>query len=419
MGIARHSLRQRILWAFLALALFSSLLFSFLNLVFVYAVEDQFFFHQLRDEKQRQLALPALSTPLSPSIQLYLSSAEFPSDLQQVFEPGTERTEYSGQQGRHYHLIRLQHPAHDSAVWLVTEVSQQLVVRPLRNDMLLLYAITTLLMVVSALLMGLWLARRATRPLTRLAELVEQEKLGNGMAAGFPDNEIGMLAKALEDYWQRVQAFITRERAFSRDASHELRTPLAVIQSSCELLLADHGAPEQQQRLLQIQQSCRQMNQQITTLLALSREEQSGQTETIRLAALLEQLILQLAPQFQHKTLELDLQADSQVRLQANPVILQMILTNLLQNAFSHSSEGCIKICIEPGMLSITNPFEPATTPEDITALFAKGRYSQGYGLGLGIVQRLCQQAGLQLSLQRIAQELQLQLSWPVVHPGI
>ena len=408
-----RSLGQRIIWACVILALLCASLFSFFNVVFVYTVEDQFFRHQLMDEEKRQLQQPQLSPPLAAAMQIFQSPADFPADLQQQFEPNTKRTEYSGLEGRHYHIRPFIHPSAKEPVWLVAEVSQQLVVRPIRDEMFLLYGISTLVMLVLAAALGFALARRATRPLTQLAELVQKDQFSPGFAKTFPANEIGVLAEALEQNWLRVQAFIEREQAFSRDASHELRTPLAVIQSSCELLLAQSWSAEQRQRLEQIQHSSRQMNQLISTLLAMSREQHLGQTENIKLAGLVEQLVLNLSPLLEDKNIELELQVTPDLQLQLNPVLLQMVLTNLLQNAFLHSAPGTISISADSQQLLIQNPLHDEDQPTELTALFAKGRQSSGYGLGLGIVQRLCQQTGLELQLNRLEQQLIVRLIWP------
>ncbi|GAA0679593.1 sensor histidine kinase [Rheinheimera tangshanensis] len=408
-----RSLGQRIVWACVILALLCASLFSFFNVIFVYTVEDQFFRHQLMDEEKRQLQQPELVVPLSAAMQILLSPQDFPADLQQQFEPNTRRTEYSGLEGRHYHIRSFIHPSAKEPVWLVAEVSSQLVVRPIRDEMFLLYGISTLMMVLLAAALGFALARRATRPLTQLAELVQNNEFSPGFASVFPANEIGVLADALEQNWLRVQAFIAREQAFSRDASHELRTPLAVIQSSCELLLAQQWPAEQHQRLEQIQHSSRQMNQLISTLLAMSREQHLGQTETIKLAVLLEQLVLDLSPLLEGKNIELELQVSPDVQLQLNPVLLQMVLTNLLQNAFLHSAPGTIFISADSQQLQIQNPLHDEDQPTELTALFAKGRQSSGYGLGLGIVQRLCQQTRLDLQLHRVEQRLTVSLIWP------
>lgn len=69
-----------------------------------------------------------------------------------------------------------------------------------------------------------------------------------------------------------------------------------------------------------------------------------------------------------------------------------MVLTNLLQNAFLHSAAGTIYISADSQQLLICNPLQDDEHPTELTALFAKGRQSSGYGVGLGIVQRLCQQ---------------------------
>jgi signal transduction histidine kinase len=408
-----RSLGQRIVWACVILALLCASLFSFFNVIFVYTVEDQFFRHQLMDEEKRQLQQPELVVPLSAAMLILLSPQDFPADLQQQFEPNTRRTEYSGLEGRHYHIRSFIHPSAKEPVWLVAEVSSQLVVRPIRDEMFLLYGISTLMMVLLAAALGFALARRATRPLTQLAELVQNNEFSPGFASVFPANEIGVLADALEQNWLRVQAFIAREQAFSRDASHELRTPLAVIQSSCELLLAQQWPAEQHQRLEQIQHSSRQMNQLISTLLAMSREQHLGQTETIKLAVLLEQLVLDLSPLLEGKNIGLELQVAPDVQLQLNPVLLQMVLTNLLQNAFLHSAPGTIFISADSQQLQIQNPLHDEDQPTELTALFAKGRQSSGYGLGLGIVQRLCQQTRLDLQLHRVEQRLTVSLIWP------
>ncbi len=408
-----RSLGQRIVWACVILALLCASLFSFFNVIFVYTVEDQFFRHQLMDEEKRQLQQPELVVPLSAAMLILLSPQDFPADLQQQFEPNTRRTEYSGLEGRHYHIRSFIHPSAKEPVWLVAEVSSQLVVRPIRDEMFLLYGISTLMMVLLAATLGFALARRATRPLTQLAELVQNNEFSPGFASVFPANEIGVLADALEQNWLRVQAFIAREQAFSRDASHELRTPLAVIQSSCELLLAQQWPAEQHQRLEQIQHSSRQMNQLISTLLAMSREQHLGQTETIKLAVLLEQLVLDLSPLLEGKNIGLELQVAPDVQLQLNPVLLQMVLTNLLQNAFLHSAPGTIFISADSQQLQIQNPLHDEDQPTELTALFAKGRQSSGYGLGLGIVQRLCEQTRLDLQLHRVEQRLTVSLIWP------
>lgn len=431
------SLSQRIVRSFVLLALCCALLFSLVNLVFVYTVEDQFFYHQLKQEQQRQLQHPTTVPPASPLVQLYFKPADFPAEIVEKFQQNTKAREIPGEAGRHYHLLTFDHPAQPQPVWLVMEVSQQLVVRPIRTEMFLFYGFTTLLMLAGAAVIGLWLSRRATRPLLTLVQLVQQaqhspsqhwQAMPPGFSAQFRDNEIGLLARTLEQAFARLQQFVERERAFSRDASHELRTPLSLIQSSAELLLLEPDlAGSKAQKLQQITAACRQMTQLINTLLTLSREQalpDSGHpapaTAAVALVPLLEQLVIQHSDLLQRQQLTLDLQLAATTQSlglqQVSPVLLQMILANLLQNACSHSLPGVVLIIADERGLMISNPVAVADLPLEPASLFAKGRHSSGYGVGLGIVQRLCQHSGIGLVITLSADEtrLEVRLSWPL-----
>ena len=426
------SLSQRIVRSFVLLALSCALLFSLVNLVFVYTVEDQFFYHQLKQEQQRQLQHPTTVPPVSAQVQLYVKPADFPADIVAKFQQNPIAREFSGDAGRHYHLLKFDHPAHQEPVWLVMEVSQQLVVRPIRTEMLLFYGVTTLLMLAGAGAIGVWLSRRATRPLLELVQLVQQSQhtqtLPEGFAANFRDNEIGLLARTLEQSFARLQQFVERERAFSRDASHELRTPLSLIQSSAELLLLQPGLPPATlQKLQQINAACLQMTQLIDTLLTLSREQALPERvaaenipASVALLPLLEQLIIQHSDLLLRQGLTLDLQlADTTTPLfvpSVSPVMLQMILTNLLQNACSHSLPGTVQIAVHRQGLLMSNPVNVADLPLEPAAFFARGRHSSGYGVGLGIVQRLCQHSaiGLAIALNANNTRLEVRLSWPL-----
>src|SRR3546814_2451516 len=54
------------------------------------------------------------------------------------------------------------------------------------------------------------------------------------LAAHFPEDEVGQLASALDDYAERLTEVVQRDREFNADVSHELRTPLAVVKGAVE-----------------------------------------------------------------------------------------------------------------------------------------------------------------------------------------
>src|SRR3546814_246841 len=96
-------------------------------------------------------------------------------------------------------------------------------------------------------LIGWWSAARVMSPVSELARRLQAS--GDSMqpdqlAAHFPEDEVGQLASALDDYAERLTEVVQRDREFNADVSHELRTPLAVVKGAVELLLSRPGIDE-------------------------------------------------------------------------------------------------------------------------------------------------------------------------------
>lgn len=383
----RSHLGHRVLWAFLASILLCGLLFTALNLLFVYTTEDSFFQRQLELEVQRQQTLPAPSPPPYPYLRVYVDSATFPPDLASQFRPDVMRAEYTGQEGRHYHLQGFMHSAFPRPIYVVAEASQELVVRPTLNRMLVVYGVVFSLVLVFALVVARHLARRVHAPLKKLVTIVEQDTIPVGFAREFEDQELYLLADKLEQSLLRLQHFAEREKNFSRDVSHELRTPLAVIQTSCELLLMTAFDEINSQRLRQIRDASQQMHELIESMLLLAREESSHEASTPLLKPLLLELWGQQKNWQNRADLTLILEMPDDAEFAASPIYLRILLNNLLQNAVAHSGAGQVHIRLVGDRLQISNPLSK-------NVMIRTGRR----GFGRAIAQRLADQCAVSIS---------------------
>ena len=419
----KQRLHRRWMLALAAFTLAVTALFGLFAMAFVYTVEDRFLDRLLQQEAQAQRAHLAAKGRYgatgSDFISLHLSPASLPADLARVLAKEPRRREVAGDDGRHYHLLALQGAG--AAPWLVAEVSQQLIVRPIRTELLRWLVGWGLFMVALALLLGWWLARRVTAPLETLALRVAQaspqrlpaalaQGLGRDLGRGLSDSEIGDVARAFDALLGRTQAFIEREQAFTRDASHELRTPLAVMRLTVERLQAgtadtasNTGA---QQQLSALHAATLLMEQTVATLLLLAREDDAkadaatpaSEPEPVALLPLVEQWVLAHCAWLDRQTLTLDIQLQRQDRLRLPAPVLQLAIASLAGNAFAHGTAGGrVELLFEGGALLIRNP-GPALPPQD-GADFGKGEHGSGHGLGLGILHRLLAARGGRLHL--------------------
>ncbi|MFC4930021.1 sensor histidine kinase [Massilia sp. GCM10023247] len=423
---AGHALRSRLVAAFALFALATALCFSVLGVLFVYSVEDSFFDNLLREETAHQQrswqTSGRLAAPLRENVRLHRNAATFPPDLARQLAGGARDGEFFGEQGRHYHvraLILGGQPA-----YLVAEVSRDLVVRPRMPAILGVLAAATLAILAVTLAIGWWLARRATAPLTRLALLVADAQPGQlpqGFAQGFPDNEIGALARKLDDTMARIAAFIEREQHFTRDASHELRTPLAVIEGAAQLLAQQPLTPQAAAQLQRLRSAASHMAQTVATLLALAREELDASVpEPVALLPLVEDAVVQCAHLLDGKPVEVSVEVAQGTVADSHRAALAILLANLVGNAFGHTERGAIRIYMEDGSLVVADS-GPGIAPGLRQRLFepgAKGETSAGFGLGLSIARRLGERVGIRIGIDtEEGGGTRARLSWAT--PGI
>jgi signal transduction histidine kinase len=427
----RRRLRNRLMLAFAGFALSVAALFGLYAVSFMYATEDAFFESMLEQEAATQLRRHALdgrwAEPQQAFMRVYTDSAQFPADLAAARRSEPWRSEFAGRDGRHYHVEALRPPAPAPGAWLVAEVSRQLVVRPMRDRVLQWLGWSALAVVGLAVALGAWLARRSTAPLSRLAALVDTmapNRWPQRIAAGFPDDEVGVLARGLEAMTRRTQAFIDREQAFTRDASHELRTPLAVIRSAGERLLAEPAlSAAGREHLLHLRQSAWQLEQTVATLLTLAREAPPVLPDApIALLPVLEQVVIEQAAWLEGKPVEVEVGVPDEARIDLPQPVLHILLSNLIGNAFAHTDSGTVEIGLAGGRLRIANRGHPipAELRGRLHEPFRKREGSAGLGLGLAIVQRLCERyrVDLRLDEEAGAMVVSLALAGAATGPG-
>ncbi|MDX1538374.1 HAMP domain-containing sensor histidine kinase [Arsukibacterium sp.] len=417
-----HSLSRRIVVQFCIFTLVISAVYSLISFILMYTLEDSFIEQQLQQEAaylstkyQQTASWPA---PRSQSMQLHFSRDSLPDEIRPKALAEPERKEFFGQQGRHYHLYTV---SAQPEVLLLAEVSRQLLVRPISGGVLQFLLVSALLVSSIACLIAWFVSRRTTRPLKQLAALVDSaapQQLPQQFANQFANDEVGILARTLEQSLGGIARALEREKSFTADVSHELRTPLAVIKNTVELWQSQqtgyqqntqqHTAhprtePDADQLLItRIYDAAVQMEKTVQTLLILAREEHTAaKHSSTALMPLVERAILDNSMLLQGKAVTVQLCDSCQVIINANADMLKVLLDNLLSNAFKYTEAGEISIAFSDNCLLIrdTGPGIEANIYPHVTEAGVKGRQSTGFGFGLAIVKRLCEHQGWQMSV--------------------
>jgi signal transduction histidine kinase len=248
-----------------------------------------------------------------------------------------------------------------------------------------------------SLFVGWWAASRVMSPVSELANrLKDSGRIAEpvSLAAHFPNDEVGQLAGALDDYAARLTEVVQRDREFNADVSHELRTPLAVIRGATELLLSRPELDERMQaRLRRIQRAEQQCTDLISALLLLSRNERGhGICDVGKVA---EQLLDMHRAQLGGKALVLRMEGQGGLVVDAPDAAVAVALGNLIGNAVKYTHEGEVIVQMGPDSVEVIDS-GPGLSAEEAARLFERGyrgthaEHSQGAGIGLSIVRRLC-----------------------------
>jgi signal transduction histidine kinase len=274
-------------------------------------------------------------------------------------------------------------------------------IAPLTAVLLLIYLLTWI---------GYVLSRRAVSTVVQLADAVRNYDFNSGHFEKFTpddpddpaDSEVATLVNAFNQFIERMEAFIQRERNFTRNASHELRTPLAVVKANLELL-QKFDEPDKRQRVVErMSRTVRDMEALVETLLILARETESKLAwSTVVLNDLVAETLDQVVRALPNDKIETGMESKGLLEIEAPDRVLAIVFTNLIRNAMTYTEAGSVKVFIDHRGVSVkdTGCGMSESDLEHMFEPFYRGhdRSNEGYGLGLAIVRRLCDRFGWQL----------------------
>ena len=211
----------------------------------------------------------------------------------------------------------------------------------------------------------------------------------------------------------RIRRLESLRRDFVANVSHELRTPITSIRGFVETLLHEPpDDPAARARFLAIvSRQADRLQAIIDDLLALSRLEQEDGPATLVHEDILALDILQEAvnvctARTSGETAPVRIDCPADLRLSANPALLEQAVVNLVDNALKHSgATSAVEVSARregDRILIAVRDEGRGIAPEHLPRVFerfyrvdrARSRRSGGTGLGLAIVKHIAQAHG-------------------------
>lgn len=266
-----------------------------------------------------------------------------------------------------------------------------------------------------------WLSKRLLKPLDRLTlKAAEADKaLQNGQIystdlfkeKSWSNNEIGRLAKTLNNLTSKIRNLAVKEKIFSGEVSHEIRTPLTVINTSLELLETDPGTSPSQRKFINRALKASQRIKELTEVfLNLSRGTRNEDTHQVTVSEFFQDHQQEWQTKFAAKGLDFNVKVFSNSQDTYNEVLVGATFDNLLNNALKFTDKGGVTISINTDCVVIEDT-GCGIKEEYREKIFDSGYQAKpddklgGFGLGLAIARRAADYLGWTIKLKDSGEE--------------
>lgn len=252
---------------------------------------------------------------------------------------------------------------------------------------------------VAAAILGRFVGRRLIDPISALADAVGTSPTRLPLLER--KDELGILARALDAHTSELRSFLDRERFFTGDVSHELRSPLTVIMGAAEILIEQSQDPAVAAPAERILRAAREAAECVTVLLLLARSPELGALPPVDLGQIARRETERYRGMVADKPVLLEFAGGPALRIAAPAELCAAAIGNLVRNACQYTEQGSVTVRLETDRVMVTDtgpglpPAVRATLGQARASAPSQG--SSGTGLGLALVQRICEYLGARL----------------------
>jgi signal transduction histidine kinase len=404
MKLLRRTLNNYILFSTLLLLICSPLSYFFIQRLFVEEMEEELFHHK----KNFLETVDYIET--DDDLKIYqLLNEEFQISQAARWPVADSLFSYQAYDSAGREVIPFR--ALRTGVTIQNKNYQLIIRESIVGTRDLIQAIVTIqvalliLLLIGFILINQNLSKKIWQPFYNILEKLKRYQIDSDTEiklAPSDTSEFEDLRMTIEQLVEKNRSAYLNQKEFTENASHELQTPLAVFRSKLELLMQTNGISNEQADLISdlfnANDRIARLNK---NLLLLSKIEnnQFQSKQQVPLKEAIEKTCELYKEKSQTRKIKVVLIEEFKTYVDANPTLLDIMLSNLISNALRHAPKNSeIEIRISEKSLLIKNPGQRLENPEKLFLRFSReSRTPHGHGLGLAIVKEICEAEGFEI----------------------
>jgi two-component system OmpR family sensor kinase len=202
-----------------------------------------------------------------------------------------------------------------------------------------------LVFVVLLMMLVLWVARDALRPLNRLAATMSNRSPAtlNQLDTHSWPAELKPIVAALNTFMLRIASAMDAQRTFVADAAHELRSPLTALKLQLQLAEREQDDAARAAAMGRVQERLDRSSHLVQQLLDLAAHEtgySGAQLTRVDVEPLLAATVVDFSPLADSRDIDIGLVPPAEVQLLAHREGVQLMLNNLVDNALRYTQRG-------------------------------------------------------------------------------
>ncbi len=221
-----------------------------------------------------------------------------------------------------------------------------------------------------------------------------------------PYHAFNELNEYLSEMINRIRQHYQANKQFTANAAHELQTPLSVIKGHIELLLQSSRLGEREIKTLGvILQNTNRLARLNSALILLSKIEHQrfADFRKVKINRVTDEVLKNFQDLIEIQNLTVRKRYETTLEVEMSATLAEIMVANLLQNAIRHNIlDGWIEIVIKSDHFCVINSGKVLQVkPRLLLKRFRRETdVEESLGLGLSIVQRICDHSEFELDYQ-------------------